>query len=121
MHYSPLSRAIHAPIGIASMSVNDFYSGNQSNYNTNTNTYQMNSEIQSGNITSRELLNNRMNSYSPLSRTIQPNEMPQVSGNNLKPIPTLNGNHGWIDNNINKNVSNMVYSDQIKPMITNHL
>ena len=122
MQYSPLSRATHAPIGIASMSVNDFYSGDQSVYNTNPNhNTNSNYDNQGGTMSSRELLNSRMGNYAPLSRTIQPNEMPQVSGNNLKPIPTLNQNHGWIDKNINQNVGNNFYSDQIKPIITNHL
>ena len=72
--YSPLSRAANIPIHMANMSVNDFYS----NMNANSNMNNIDSETakklineEHNKINSKEMLNNRINNYSPLAKTIQ--------------------------------------------------
>ena len=80
-HHSPMSRASNIPIEMASMSVNDFYSnmgsgnGNNGNnvfsngFGNGTNNILSNEYESSKN--KKEILNNRMNEYTPLAKTIQ--------------------------------------------------
>ena len=90
-NYSPMSRASNIPIGMASMSVNDFYSnmgsgngngngnGNSNDgNNTNNNVFSNSFGNGTNNILTNEsskntkdLLNNRLNEYTPLAKTIQ--------------------------------------------------
>jgi hypothetical protein len=75
--YSPLSRSSNIPIHMANMSVNDFYS-NMNPTNPANPAFQDNSGTNKSLITeehnklnSKEMLNNRINNYSPLAKTIQ--------------------------------------------------
>lgn len=115
-NYSPMSRASNIPIGMASMTVNDFYSNmgsGNSNGNNTDNIFSNGFGNGTNNILTNEsskntkdLLNNRMNEYTPLAKTIQlqqpaqqQNQMNQQTQNlqqsnqqqmvGLKPIPQL--------------------------------
>lgn len=59
--YSPLSRASNIPIDIANLSVNDFYSGNNSN---------ISQHVQEDDD-QKALINARMSQYAPLAKTVQ--------------------------------------------------
>ena len=66
--YSPLSRSSNIPIHMANMSVNDFYG------NSNMGVSEMNKKIiaeEHNKLNSKEMLNNRLNNYTPLAKTVQ--------------------------------------------------
>jgi len=66
--YSPLSRSSNIPINMANMSVNDFYS-NMYSGNSGIDKNLINEEHNK--INSKEMLNNRINNFAPLAKTIQ--------------------------------------------------
>jgi hypothetical protein len=157
-NYSPMSRASNIPIGMASMSVNDFYS-NMGNSNGNSNdgnnvfsngfgngTNNILSNEYESSKNKKEILNNRMNEYTPLAKTIQiqqPSQQNNQTNNqsnqanqqtqnfhnttSLKPVPQLQrptGSNpiGWGDGNtgvngINGKLRNAVFNDL--PIISN--
>ena len=135
-HHSPMSRASNIPIEMASMSVNDFYSnmgsgnGNGSSSGVDNNVFNNGFGNGTNNILSndnesykntKDIMNNRMNEYTPLAKTIQlqrPSQQNQQHQQqqqtqtfhntaSLKPVPQLqrpNGSNpnGWdATNNIN--------------------
>jgi len=75
--YSPLSRSSNIPIHMANMSVNDFYGNSNGNSYGNDETNEMNEmnkkliAEEHNKINSKEMLNNRLNNYTPLAKTVQ--------------------------------------------------
>ena len=63
--YSPLSRSSNIPIHMANMSVNDFYS------NMNTEDSKQLIEEEHKKLNTKEMMNNRLNNYTPLTKTVQ--------------------------------------------------
>jgi hypothetical protein len=107
--YSPLSRAANIPIHMANMSVNDFYSNmNMNNLDSETTKKLINEEHNK--INSKETLNNRINNYSPLAKTIQYQTNQQQSNQQAKPKQ-------WNSKDINGNLQNVVYNQL--PVISN--
>ena len=66
--YSPLSRSSNIPIHMANMSVNDFY-GNMGGETNEMDRKLIEEEHKK--LNSKEMLNNRLNNYTPLSKTVQ--------------------------------------------------
>jgi len=158
-HHSPMSRASNIPIEMASMSVNDFYSnmtsGNGSSSGVDNNVFNNGFGNGTNNILSndyesskntKDIMNNRMNEYTPLAKTIQiqqpaqqnnqinnqSNQSNQQTQNfhnttSLKPVPQLQRPQGanpigWGDGNtgvngINGKLRNVVFNDL--PIISN--
>ena len=111
-HYSPLSKAAHLPIHMANMSVNDFYSG--MNPDTDFKKEQKSINQEHNKLNSKEMLNDRMNNYSPLAKTIQyekkqPKQSNQPQQNNQSNQPSQNMRQ-WNSNDINGNLKNVVYN-----------
>jgi hypothetical protein len=77
--YSPLSRSSNIPIHMANMSVNDFYG----NMNMNPELDKKIIEEEHNKLNSKEMLNNRLNNYTPLAKTVQ-YESNQSQQNNIQ-------------------------------------
>jgi len=105
--YSPLSRAANIPIHMANMSVNDFYSGMNPGGDFKTEQKIINEE--NNKLNSKEMLNNRINNYSPLAKTIQ-YQSNQSNQSNQKP-------QQWNPNDVNTKLNNVVYNQL--PVISN--
>ena len=69
--YSPLSRSSNIPIHMANMSVNDFYGNGNSNGNGNGVSDKQLIYEEHNKLNSKEMLNNRLNNYTPLAKTVQ--------------------------------------------------
>ena len=83
--YSPLSRSSNIPIHMANMSVNDFYSN--SNSNSNMGVSEIDKKIiaeEHNKLNSKDMLNNRLNNYTPLAKTVQ-YERNQSQQTNMQP------------------------------------
>jgi hypothetical protein len=94
---------------MANMSVNDFYSNmNMNNLDSETTKKLINEEHNK--INSKETLNNRINNYSPLAKTIQYQTNQQQSNQQAKPKQ-------WNSKDINGNLQNVVYNQL--PVISN--
>ena len=112
--YSPLSRAANIPIHMANMSVNDFYS-NMNTSTMNTSTMNNNNNIdkkiineEHNKLTSKEMLNNRINNYAPLAKTIQ--YQTNQTNQTMKPKQ-------WNPSDVNGKLQNVVYNNL--PIISN--
>ena len=118
--YSPLSRASNMPISIASMSVNDFYSGMQDGTSQ-----QMQQQMQP---TNKDAMNRRMEDYAPLAKTIQYQSQNNTQNNSqykqtLSQVPQLQNNkmmqsqqqpNQWNPNDVNSlngKLKNVVFKD----------
>ena len=123
--YSPLSRAANIPIHMANMSVNDFYTNmNMNNLDSETTKKLINEEHNK--INSKETLNNRINNYSPLAKTIQyqTNQQQQSNQQLNQQSNQQQLNHQqqmkprqWNSKDINGNLQNVVYNQL--PVISN--
>ena len=112
-NYSPLSRAANIPIHMANMSVNDFYSGMNPGADFKNEQKSINED--NTKLNSKEMLNNRMNNYSPLAKTIQyetndKNEAPNQIHQSQKP-------QQWNPSDVNGKLKNVVHNQL--PIISN--
>ena len=120
--YSPLSRAANIPIHMANMSVNDFYSSMNPGGDFKKEQKIINEE--NSKLNSKEMLNNRINNYSPLAKTIQyqSNQANQENKTNQS-NQTHHSNHSnqkpkqWNPNDVNTKLNNVVYNQL--PVISN--
>ena len=120
--YSPLSRAANIPIHMANMSVNDFYSSMNPGGDFKTEQKIINEE--NSKLNSKEMLNNRINNYSPLAKTIQYQSNQENKTNQSNQThQTHNSNHSnqkpkqWNPNDVNTKLNNVVYNQL--PVISN--
>lgn len=115
--YSPLSRAANIPIHMANMSVNDFYANMNPNMNPTINS-GINKQLineEHNKINSKETLNNRINNYSPLAKTVQ-YQTNQQQTNKIQ-TQTLTKPQQWNPTDVNGKLQNVVYSQF--PVISN--
>ena len=120
--YSPLSRSSNIPIHMANMSVNDFYSTMNPNPEGDFKTQQKIINEEHNRLNSKETLNNRMNNYAPLAKTIQ-YDTKQSSGGSGGSGGSGNGNGSgrpkqWNPNDVNGTLKNVVYNQM--PVLSNN-
>ena len=113
--YSPLSRAANIPIHMANMSVNDFYSNMNPNPEGDFKAQQKIINEEHNRLNSKETLNNRMNNYAPLAKTIQYDTKQSNSGScgNGSGRPKQ-----WNPNDVNGTLKNVVYNQM--PVLSNN-
>ena len=123
--YSPLSRSSNIPIHMANMSVNDFYGNNNGEIN------EMDKKLieeEHNKLNSKEMLNNRLNNYTPLAKTVQyeTNKSQQSSLNsqtkNTQPQHIQSSRQHmkpqqWNPLDVNSKLQNVVYNQL--PIISN--
>ena len=117
--YSPLSRAANIPIHMANMSVNDFYSNMNPTPEGDFKAQQKIINEEHNRLNSKETLNNRMNNYAPLAKTIQYDTKQSNSGSG----GSGNGNGSgrpkqWNPNDVNGTLKNVVYNQM--PVLSNN-
>ena len=141
--YSPLSRAANIPIHMANMSVNDFYSTMNPNPEGDFKAQQKLINEEHNRLNSKETLNNRINNYAPLAKTIQydtnqsgksnqsgqSNQSGKSNQNNQSSNVHSVGNQSgqssqhhypkqWNPNDVNGTLKNVVYNQM--PMLSNN-
>ena len=119
--YSPLSRASNIPIHMANMSVNDFYS-TMYNDNSGVNNSGINKSLineEHNKIKSKEMLNNRINSYAPLAKTVQYQTNQTTPSKMTQPQPPhkIQQPQQWNPTDVNGKLKNVVYNQL--PIISN--
>ena len=133
--YSPLSRSSNIPIHMANMSVNDFYGNSNGNANSNGLLDKQLIYEEHNKLNSKEMLNNRLNNYTPLAKTVQyetnqSNQSNQSNQNNKTNYPQQNTTQPqnntqqrimkpqqWNPLDVNSKLQNVVYNQL--PIISN--